>query len=97
MLPVVVPVIIILRDTAVDSIKMVAGSKNGKAVGASIWGKMKTVCMMTGLSFMFFSNLPFELFGFSLGYYLVIIACILSIYSGIQYFISNKNVLLKNI
>ena len=97
MLPVVVPVIIILRDTVVDSIKMVAGSKNGKAVGASIWGKMKTACMMTGLSLMFFSNLPFELFGFSLGYYLVIIACILSIYSGIQYFVANKNVLLKNI
>ena len=43
MLPVVVPVIIILRDTAVDSIKMVAGSKNGKAVGASIWGKMNSM------------------------------------------------------
>lgn len=93
----VIPVIIITRDIFVDSIKMVAGSKNGKAVGASIWGKMKTACMMTGLSLMFFSNLPFELFGFSLGYYLVIIACILSIYSGIQYFVANKNVLLKNI
>lgn len=97
MLPVIVPVIIVLRDTFVDSIKMVAGSKNGKAVAASKAGKIKTACMLTGLSLMFFSNLPFELFGFSVGYYLVIIACVFSIYSGIEYFLNNKSVLMKNI
>ena len=48
-IPVVIPVIIITRDTAVDCIKMIAGSKKG-AVGASIWGKLKTICMMTGVS-----------------------------------------------
>lgn len=97
LLPVIVPVTIILRDTFVDSIKMVSGSKSGKAVGASIWGKLKTICMMSGLTLMFFSNLPFELFGFSLGYYLVLAACVLSIYSGIMYFIANKKYLLKDI
>lgn len=97
LLPVIVPVTIILRDTFVDSIKMVAGSKSGKAVGASIWGKLKTICMMSGLTLIFFSNLPFELFGFSLGYYLVLAACVLSIYSGIMYFIANKKYLLKDI
>ncbi len=95
-LPVIVPVVIILRDTFVDSIKMIAGSKGGKAVGASIWGKLKTICMMIGLTLIFFSNLPFELFGFSLGYYLVLIACVLSIYSGIMYFVANKKYLLKD-
>ena len=88
-IPVIIPVVIVTRDTIVDCIKMIAGSK-GKVVAASIWGKMKTVCMMCGLSLLFFANLPFELFGVSLGYYLVIIATILSIYSGIQYFIANK-------
>ena len=88
-LPVVIPVVIITRDTIVDCIKMIAGTK-GKVVAASIWGKIKTVCMMFGLSFLFFNNLPFELFNFSIGYYLVIIATILSIYSGIQYFNANK-------
>lgn len=88
-LPVVIPVVIITRDIIVDSIKMIAGSK-GKVVAASIWGKIKTVCMMFGLSLLFFNNLPFELLNFSLGYYLVIIACILSIYSGVQYFMANK-------
>ena len=45
LIPLIIPVIIITRDTVVDSIKMVAGSK-GNAVGASIWGKIKTICMM---------------------------------------------------
>ncbi len=88
-LPVIIPVVIITRDTIVDCIKMIAGSK-GKVVAASIWGKIKTVCMMCGLSLLFFNNIPFELLNFSLGYYLVIIATILSIYSGVQYFLANK-------
>lgn len=94
-IPLVIPVIIITRDTIVDSIKMVAGSK-GKAVGASIWGKLKTICMMIGLSLVFFSNLPFELIGFRLDYILLVIATILSIYSGIQYFIVNKKYFLED-
>ena len=54
-IPVVIPVIIITRDTIVDCIKMIAGSK-GKVVAASISGKIKTVCMMIGVSLLFFSN-----------------------------------------
>ncbi len=88
-LPVVVPVIIITRDTIVDCIKMMAGSK-GKVVAASIWGKIKTVFMMTGISLVMIGDLPFELIGISLGYYMILAACVLSIYSGIQYFIANK-------
>lgn len=94
-IPLIIPVIIITRDTVVDSIKMVAGSK-GKTVGASIWGKLKTICMMVGLSLVFFSNIPFELIGFRLDYILLIAATILSIYSGIQYFIVNKKYFIED-
>lgn len=94
LLPVIIPIIIITRDIAVDSIKMVAGSK-GSAVGASIWGKIKTAFMLVGISMIFFSNWPFELLNISLGNYLVFIATVLSIYSGIQYFIANKEYLLE--
>ena len=94
-IPLIIPVIIITRDTVVDSIKMISGSK-GKVVGASIWGKIKTICMMVGLSLVFFSNLPFELLGFRLDYILLIIATVLSIYSGIQYFMVNKEYFLED-
>ena len=87
---VAIPVIIITRDIFVDSIKMVAGSK-GKAVGASILGKLKTICMMTGLTLTFFYNLPCELINFDLANGLLYVATILSIISGIQYYLVNKD------
>lgn len=85
----IIPVIIITRDIFVDSIKMVAGSK-GKAVGASILGKLKTICMMSGLTLTFFYNIPFELINLDVANGLLYIACVLSIVSGVQYYLVNK-------
>ena len=62
-----VPVIIITRDTFVDAFKMASGKKN-KVVGASILGKIKTICMMIGIALTMFYNLPFELVGINVGY-----------------------------
>ncbi len=95
LIPVIIPVVIITRDTVVDSIKMIAGQK-GSAVGASIAGKVKTICMMIGLCLVFFSNLPFELVGIPLDKILLYIATILSLYSGIQYFIVNKKFFIED-
>lgn len=85
----VIPVIIITRDIFVDSIKMVAGSK-GKAVGASILGKLKTICMMSGLTLVFFYNIPFELVNINVAEGLLYLATVLSIISGVQYYLVNK-------
>lgn len=85
----VIPVVIITRDIFVDSIKMVAGSK-GKAVGASILGKLKTICMMSGLTLTFFYNIPFELINLDVANGLLYLACVLSIISGVQYYLVNK-------
>ncbi len=89
---VVIPVIIITRDIFVDSIKMVAGNK-GKAVGASLLGKLKTICMMIGLTLVFFYNLPFELLNINVAEGLMYAATVLSIISGIQYYLVNKDFL----
>lgn len=85
----IIPVVIITRDIFVDSIKMVAGSK-GKAVGASILGKLKTICMMCGLTLVFFYNLPFELINIAISDGLLYLATVLSVVSGIQYYLVNK-------
>lgn len=85
-----IPVIIVTRDIFVDSIKMVAGSK-GKAVGASLLGKLKTICMMCGLTLTFFYNIPFEMFNIDVANGLLYLATILSIISGIQYYLVNKD------
>ena len=88
----IIPVVIISRDTIVDSIKMVVGNKIG-AVGASKAGKLKTVFMMCGLTLMLFYNLPFELWGFRLADLLIMIATVLSVVSGIEYYVKNKRYL----
>src|SRR5574344_69011 len=53
---VIIPVTIVIRDIAVDTIKMVVGEKKG-AVAASKLGKIKTALMLTGVTLMFFYNL----------------------------------------
>ena len=91
-IPVIVPVIIISRDTVTDSIKMIAGSK-GPAIPASFLAKIKTIFMLVGIALVLFYNLPASLFNFAIGNYLILIATVLSVYSGIQYYTVNKEFL----
>lgn len=93
---VIVPVIIITRDTVVDAIKMTAGNK-GKVIAASMAGKVKTACMMVGIALVLFSNIPFEFFGIAVDQGLVLFATCMSIYSGIQYYLVNKDLIFKTV
>lgn len=95
MISIIIPVVIITRDTIVDSCKMISGNK-GKVVAASIMGKLKTICMMVGLSLTMFYNLPFEMFGIPVARVLLIIATILSVVSGIQYFNNSKELFMND-
>ena len=54
----VITVIIVFRDTVVDTIKMIAGSK-GKVVAAIKTGKVKTTFLMLGIVLTLCYNLPF--------------------------------------
>lgn len=85
----IIPVVIIFRDTVVDAIKMTAGNK-GKVVAASKLGKLKTIFMMTGITLTLFYNLPFELWNIRVANIIIIIATILSVISGVEYYNSNK-------
>ena len=90
----IIPVVIILRDTIVNSIKMVAGNK-GKVVAAIKSGKLKTACLMVGIVLVLFHNLPFELWNFRVAELLLIIATILSVISGTQYYQMNKKLIFE--
>ena len=90
---VVVPVVIVSRDIFVDSIKMVAGQKSG-VVGASKAGKFKTAFMLVGITLLFFQDIPFSLFGVNfVSRTIIMIATVLSVISGIQYYVKNKKYL----
>lgn len=85
----IIPVVIIVRDSIVNSIKMVAGSK-GNVVAAIYSGKIKTACLMVGIVLTLFYNLPFELLNIKVADALLIIACVFSIISAVQYYQMNK-------
>ena len=85
----VIPVIIVVRDIVVDSIKMIAGSK-GNVVAAIKSGKLKTACLMIGIALTLFYNLPFELINLRVADAFLVVACVLSIVSAIQYYNLNK-------
>ena len=93
--PVVIPVIIIFRDTIVDAIKMQASSK-GKVVAAIKSGKIKTASMMVGLVLTFFYNLPFEIWNIRVADFLIYFATIMSVISMIEYFNLNKKLILES-
>lgn len=81
----IIAVIYIFRDEVVNVLRMHA-LRYGRVVPASIMGKIKTFCMMSGLSLMFFYNIPFEFINIHLDKFLVYFATILSVVSGIEYY-----------
>lgn len=90
----IIPVVIILRDSIVNSIKMLAASK-GKVVAAIKSGKIKTACLMIGIVLTLFYNMPFELFNLRVSDFILFIAAVMSIVSGVQYFVLNKHLIFE--
>lgn len=87
----VIAVIYIFRDEVVNALRMHA-AKSGVIVPAGMSGKIKTFAMMTGLSLMFFYNLPFELINIRVDEFLIYFATVMSVVSGVEYYrqIMNK-------
>lgn len=85
----IIPVVIIVRDSIVNSIKMIAGNK-GNVVAAIYTGKIKAACLMIGIVLTLFYNLPFEIWNIKVSDALLIIACVFAIISGVQYYNQNK-------
>ncbi|AVN60650.1 CDP-diacylglycerol--glycerol-3-phosphate 3-phosphatidyltransferase [Mesoplasma entomophilum] len=87
-IPVWVTLVLILRDIFVDFIRMILSSKN-ETLSAGIFGKLKTVFQMIGLSILFFiSSFTFEMEVWQKQLVLIpmYIAVIFSLYSGLDYF-----------
>ena len=80
--------VVIARELAVSGLRLVA-VEQGRVIAAAKSGKVKTACTMVGIILMLiFPNATLRL---------VCVAVILvtTIYSGIEYFVKNKDVLAK--
>lgn len=89
---IIIPIIMVSRDTIVDAIKMSAASKQ-VVVAASKLGKLKTVSQMIALAFLLVNNFPFSGLGIDVATILAWIATVISVISGIDYFIKNQEML----
>ena len=90
----IIPVVIVIRDIIVNSIKMEAAT-HGKVVAAIKSGKIKTASLMIGVVLVFFGNVPFEFIGRGIRVAEVLLwfATIMSIVSLYQYYNLNKKLI----
>ena len=63
-IPAWIPIIVLIREFVVSGYRLIAVEKGGKVVAANIWGKLKTVTQMIGITLMFLSNEGFFKFLF---------------------------------
>ena len=94
--PVVPVVIMIWRDTIVDGLRMNAAQK-GKVVAAGFLGKLKTVTQMLAIIVILLNNLPFELVRFPMSDFLLWFATLISVASGISYFMQLKDIIMESV
>lgn len=85
-------VIIISREFAVTGLREVA-LLEGSVIAASKWGKAKTITQIVAISALLLNNFPFEWIHFPFDQVAMWAAALITIYSGIDYFVKNKSVL----
>lgn len=87
--------IILAREFAVTGLRVIAAGK-GDVIAASIYGKIKTVLQMTAVIFLLLNNFPFSVVyvrtGIDIPFSQIVLylAVIMTIVSGIDYFVKNK-------
>ena len=81
----VIAVVVMIRDVAVDSIKRYAASR-GLVIGSIKLAKVKTILFMISISMILFYNLPFELFNLKIADILLVVATMMSVVSGFEYY-----------
>src|SRR5699024_6920017 len=85
-------ILITSREFAITGFRLVA-SGEGIVLAASSMGKLKTVFQMLAVALLLLHNLPFSYVGLPVDMIVLSIALLLSIWSGVEYFIKNWHVM----
>ena len=80
--------IIIAREFAVTGLRLLAASKNGTVMAAKMLGKCKTFIQMITIIVLLLNSFSVEVIGFIF----VMLSLILTVVSGIDYFVKSKDV-----
>jgi CDP-diacylglycerol---glycerol-3-phosphate 3-phosphatidyltransferase len=87
-----VAIIIISREWAVTGLRQVA-LLDGAVLAASKWGKWKTAIQITMIIVLLLNNFPFNFIDLRIDLFIVWAAVLITVYSGIDYFVKNKNLI----
>ena len=90
-------ILLVARDIVVDALRFVAANK-GKVIAANIFGKLKTVLEMIAIGAVLLNDFPFRYFdgnypGLRVSDFLVYLATLASVVSGVIYVYQNRHVL----
>ncbi len=81
--------LIIAREFAVTGLRLIAANKAGQVMAAKMLGKLKTTVQMFMIIVLLLNSFTVEVLGFAF----VVAALVLTIVSGVDYFVKSKDVL----
>lgn len=86
--------VILAREFAVTGLRSLAAAQN-IIIAASNYGKIKTVIQIIAIVILLMGNYPFSLINFPMDVIMVYITLVITILSGLDYFLKNIKVLTK--
>ncbi|WP_428908598.1 CDP-diacylglycerol--glycerol-3-phosphate 3-phosphatidyltransferase [Niallia sp. Krafla_26] len=95
MAPSWIVIIIISREFAVTGLRLVLAGE-GEVVAANMLGKIKTWTQIIAISALLLHNIFFEWFSFSFDMLALWIALFFTVWSGLDYFIKNKEPFMRS-
>ncbi|WP_274651481.1 CDP-diacylglycerol--glycerol-3-phosphate 3-phosphatidyltransferase [Paenibacillus humicola] len=87
-----IAIVIISREFAVTGLRQIA-LLEGVVLAASKWGKWKTAVQITMIIALLLNNFPFTFVHFRFDLVSSWAAALITVYSGIDYFVKNKNLI----
>lgn len=84
--------IIVIRELAVTGLRLLIVENNGTVMAAAYPGKIKTMTQMIAIILFYLNDAFFNPLGISMATIMLWIALFFTIYSGIDYFVQNRNV-----
>ena len=92
---IIIPIIMISRDTIVDAIRLVASQKN-VVLAASYLGKAKTMTQMIAICLLLLNNIVFAGLHIPMDQIMIWLATVISFVSGVDYFMKNRQYIMES-
>ena len=90
-IPMWIVAVIVCRELAVTGLRLLLVN-DGEVLAAAWPGKVKTATQMLAIIFLLIDDFPVKGLPFSIGTILLYVCLVATVYSGVDYFIKNKNV-----